>query len=295
MAGRFSFSAPESRYGGPPWFKLGQLDVTTAVLVALLCVGSMFVYAILGDLDPLILWPDDVRSGQLWRLVTWPLANQPDLWTLLTIVIFWYFGREVEGLVGRNRFAWFLLALTIIPGIVGTAIDLPQAGIRPIELAVFLVFIAEYPFVRFFFGIPGWVLGAVFIGLEVLQLLGERNERGIIFLVVTLAVAAIGARSMGLAAAFPWIPRLPLPGSGASSSSRSSKQHKAPKQPKSTRSSGGTVVDGPWSPPPVGTSADGMAAQVELDALLDKISASGLESLSAAEKRRLNELSKKLR
>jgi Rhomboid family len=291
MAGRFSFSAPESRYGGPPWFRVGQLDVTTAVLVALLCVGSMFLYAILGDLDPLILWPDDVRSGQLWRLVTWPLANEPDLWTLLTIAIFWYFGREVEGLVGRNRFAWFLLALTVIPGIVGTVIDLPQAGIRPIELAVFLVFIAEYPFMRFFFGIPGWVLGAVFIGLEVLQLLGERNERGIIFLVVTLAVAAIGARSMGLAESFPWIPRLPLPAGGGSSTTTKPKKAKPPKP---SKSSSGRVVEGPWSPPTEPTS-DGMAAQAELDALLDKISAGGLESLSAAEKRRLNELSKKLR
>ncbi|MCU0259895.1 MAG: rhomboid family intramembrane serine protease [Ilumatobacteraceae bacterium] len=286
MAGRFSFSAPESRYGGPPWFRIGQLDVTTTVLVALACVGSMFVYAILGDLDPLILWPEKVLEGQLWRLVTWPIANGPDIWTLLTIVIFWYFGREVEGLVGRNRFAWFLLALTVIPGIVGTIIDLPQAGIRPIEIAVFLVFVAEYPYVRFFFGIPGWVLGAVFLGLEILQLLGERNERGIIFLFVTLAVAAIGARTMGLAESFPWIPRIPLP-SNSGSARRSKKQRSV--------SSGSTVVEGPWSPPASPPSVDAVAAQAELDMLLDKISATGLDSLSAAEKRRLNELSKKLR
>ncbi|MFZ9016490.1 MAG: DUF6576 domain-containing protein, partial [Ilumatobacteraceae bacterium] len=42
-------------------------------------------------------------------------------------------------------------------------------------------------------------------------------------------------------------------------------------------------------------SADTAAAQAELDVLLDKISASGLESLSTDEKRRLNELSKRLR
>ena len=37
------------------------------------------------------------------------------------------------------------------------------------------------------------------------------------------------------------------------------------------------------------------AAQAELDRLLDKISADGLDSLSAEEKQRLNELSKRLR
>ena len=43
------------------------------------------------------------------------------------------------------------------------------------------------------------------------------------------------------------------------------------------------------------SSADAAAAQVELDELLDKISATGLDSLSTDEKRRLNELSKRLR
>jgi len=43
------------------------------------------------------------------------------------------------------------------------------------------------------------------------------------------------------------------------------------------------------------SSAEAAAAQVELDALLDKISATGLESLTSDEKRRLNELSKRLR
>ena len=42
---------------------------------------------------------------------------------------------------------------------------------------MFLVFIAEYPFARFFFGIPAWAIGAVIVGIEVLQLLGDRDER----------------------------------------------------------------------------------------------------------------------
>ena len=58
-----------------------------------------------------------------------------------------------------------------------------------------------------------------------------------------------------------------------------------------------TVVDGPWSTPsaPAANPQETAAAQAELDALLDKISAGGLDSLSANEKRRLNELSKRLR
>jgi hypothetical protein len=60
------------------------------------------------------------------------------------------------------------------------------------------------------------------------------------------------------------------------------------------------VVDGPWQqgstlPPPPGRPATTAADQAEMDALLDKISADGIEALSSTEKKRLNELSKRLR
>ena len=285
MAGRFSFSTPESGHSSKPWFRLGTIDVNTTVLVVIMCVASMFVWAIDRSLlEPLILWPEKVLDGQIWRLITWPIPTEPSLWTVITLAIFWYFGREIEGLLGRNRFAWFLAIVTVVPGIVGTLLDIPEAGIRPIEFAVFLVFIAQYPFARFFFGIPAWALGLVFIGVEVLQLIGLREEKRIVFLFVTLATAAITARSFGLATSLPWIPKVPLGHS------------KKPKRSKPARSSGRTVVEGPWSPPTSRTNgADAFSAQVELDELLDKISAGGMESLSSAEKRRLNELSKKLR
>ena len=45
MAGRFSFSVPERRNASDPWFRVGQVDVGTTVLVIGLCVASMFVWA----------------------------------------------------------------------------------------------------------------------------------------------------------------------------------------------------------------------------------------------------------
>ena len=301
MAGRFSFSVPERRNFGDPWFRIGTLDVGTTILVVLMSVGGMFLYAIDRTIwDYLVLWPDDVKSGQLWRIVTWPLANDPDLWTVITLAIFWFFGREIEGLLGRVRFAVLLLVLAVVPGIVGTIVDLPQAGIRPIELAVFLIFVAEYPYARFFFGVPAWALGAVFVGIEMLQLLSLRDDRGIVFLLVTIATAAITARTMGLASSLSWIPALPI-GRGGSGSGRS-------RRPSKRRGGGGgEVVAGPWPsssrggpsrtsalpqpPPPPTFGAD----QAELDALLDKISERGMDGLSSDEKRRLNELSKRMR
>jgi membrane associated rhomboid family serine protease len=306
MAGRFSFSLPERRHGGDPWFRIGQVDVTTTVLVAGLCVLSMVVWAIDSEaLARLALIPSEVRSGEIWRIVTWPLYNEPDIWTVIAIAIFWFFGREIEGRLGRSKFALMLLIMTVVPGIVGTLLDIVEFGIRPIEFGVFLVFVAGNPFARFFFGIPAWVLALVFVGLEVLQLLGVREEDRIVLLFVSIATALITARSMGLAEAAPWIPAVPWGGGGGSSSSRRSTKRSRPPRSEPPRGGGG-VVAGPWAAPGGGRASGGPLPQppadpsaardhAELDELLDKISAGGLDALSPAEKRRLNELSKRMR
>jgi membrane associated rhomboid family serine protease len=295
VAGRFQFSTPSRRGANDPWFRVGEIDIGTSPLVAIAAALSFLVYAIEGPshpvIDRMILYPDRVLNGEVWRIVTWPFANSPDIWTAITIALLWMFGSRLEEVTGRVKMAGFFAAIIVIPAIVGTLLDLPQAGIRAVEFVVLLTFIAENPFVRFFFGIPAWVLGAVFVGLEFLQLVGDRDGRGLIFYLITFVVAAIAARTIGLFDAYPWIPAIPLPRRGHHRPTRSSSgRTKAPSR------GSGQVVEGPWSaPPPPRPSPDAAAAQAELDSLLDKISATGLDSLTADEKRRLNELSKRLR
>ena len=101
--------------------------------------------------------------------------------------------------------------IILIPGLVGTALDLPQAGVHTVQLVVLLTFIAEYPNVRFFFGIPAWVLGAVYVAAEVLQLTGDRAGRHLLFFVVSLLVGALAGRAVGMLEAFPWIPKISMP------------------------------------------------------------------------------------
>ncbi|MEN9823365.1 MAG: hypothetical protein RLZ04_1791 [Actinomycetota bacterium] len=285
MSGRFSISFPGRRDRDDPWFRVGTVDVTSALLVAGLCVLGLFVWA--ADqtlLEPIILLPDSVLHGQVWRLVTWPLANQPDFWTALNILMLWFFGRELERMIGRNRFLWLLVLLAVIPGIVATGLDIGGAGIRQVEIAVFCLFCAEMPNVRFFGGIKAWWFAAAIVGLELLQLTGMRQQSLILVLLASLATAAFAGRSFGLLADYAWIPRL-----GGGRPSRTP----APRRPKRSRSgkgSKGQVVSGPWPPP-----THSVDEQSELDGLLDKIGAQGMDSLSRSEKERLNELSKKLR
>ncbi len=108
-----------------------------------------------------------------------------------------------------------------------------------------------------------------------------------------IAIAVVMVRQWGFASRLTFIPRI---GSGSSHPPRRGTGRPSGAQARRTSDRRGSVVEGPWSAPvPPPPTADAASAQVELDELLDKISAGGLDSLSADEKRRLNELSKRLR
>jgi len=287
------FFASPSGGSDEPWFRVGTVEVTTTILICALATASMVLWAV----DPTLVVRLDlispvIRDGQVWRLITWPLANEASLGGVLGIVMMFIFGREVERSLGRRRYLWLLAALVVIPAAFGVGLDISGfGGLFLLETAMFLVFIAAYPTAMGFFGIPLWVFGAVFIGIQVLQLTAVRAWEWLLVMVVDIAISFLGARAMGLSS-LEWIPRVPLPAS--LSGDRRSRRHPG------SRRSGHRRGPAPVTPiRPVGTAATPTAAdllrQAEIDVLLDKISEHGIDSLSAAERRRLDELSKRMR
>jgi hypothetical protein len=283
------------------WFRLGSIEVTTTVLVVVLTIASVIEWAFEGNFGPLqshiTLAPDSAVSGQVWRLLTWPIAYPfgIGLFDVIAIALFWYFGTEIEGLLGRKRMAWFLgivtagLALIWVAIVEWTSISNGAArdafqlsSLNQIELMVLLVFIAEYPHRRFFFNIPGWVIGVVIVGISVLGYVGNRQWLLLLDFALGLVLTAMVARSMGLLSEITWVPKVHVRG-----------RTRKPKRPKGAPRGGpGTVVAGPWQPrgvPPV--SRD----QAALDALLDKISAGGMDSLTDHEREQLMVLRDRLR
>ena len=287
MPGRYRFSMPSSRDSTDPWFRLGTVDVTTTIIVAFLCVLSFFVWAANPSaVEPLILYPSDVRAGQVWRLFTWPIANGPSLNTAIAIAIFWYLGTRIESQLGRVRYLWLVVLVTVLPAVLATGLDVVDYGIRALEIAIFVVFVFENPRMPFFFGIPAWILAVVIVGIDILQLIGARQSEVLIVYIASIAVALLTARAFGMLTDYAWMPKVPVPGKG-----RSAKKRRA-----ATRSSGGggreVVVDGPWPTTPVYRP---MQDQAEVDKILDKIALVGMDGLTSDEKKRLNEASKRLR
>jgi hypothetical protein len=260
-------------------------------------VASMFLYAVSRDLfAKLVFHPVWVRDGQIWRLITWPIANPPTrFWVIITFAFFWFIGHAVEELVGKTRYLGLVIALTVVPALFVTL--LPgltfqtdaAVGLSLLASVMFVIFAAQYPQQPFFFGIPAWILAAAFIGIDVLQLMGDRRWGTLIQELAAIALGLVVVRQWGFVDRLDFIPRF-----GGTTPAKRKKSSRG--SGRSVRPASPKVVSGPWAAPSTSTaSPDAAAAQAELDGLLDKISASGLESLSADEKRRLNELSKRLR
>lgn len=285
MPGRYQFSLPErpSRDG---WFRAGSIDVTTTAFMVGLAIASMVWYAIdKVSLSKMVFLGALVRDGDVWRVATWPIANPLNdqaIWIILTLVFFWFLGHRIEELAGRVRFTWLLVAMTIVPAAITSLISFDSVyaayGLRVLSIGLMAIFALEMPNVSFFFGIPAWVMALIYIVIDALYYVGDRAYEVLVLELLVVAVGVVGARQCGLLSELGFIPHV------------MGKRSRTARPAKRRKSSGPTVVTGQWGEP-----AHDPLEQAELDMLLDKISANGLDSLSKSEKSRLNELSKKLR
>ncbi|WP_420453349.1 DUF6576 domain-containing protein [Ilumatobacter sp.] len=305
------FAAMFRRRPNEGWFRVGRYDATTVDIISVLAIASMFIWAISPDqlFARLVFNGAAVRSGEIWRLVTWPIAEIPGFFALISIAFFWSFGQQLEALFGKVKFLAWVLAVAIVPGVVLALLGLLDStfdfnvsfGLGPLFLAGIWVYAATYPNVRWFDVVPLWAIAAVFTGLQLLQFTGSRDSGAILFLLVSVAVALSAGRSLGLASAWP-IPHIPIDVSSGPRRRSSGRGRAKPTKPKRPEGGPGQrVVEGPWRspaapmPPPPGSAPASPGDQAELDDLLDKIGSHGMDSLSGAEKQRLNELSKRLR
>ncbi len=289
MPGRYQFSLPERR-SRDGWFRIGTLDITTTAFMVLCGVVSMFWYAVdQASLGKLAYYGPDVRQGEVWRLVTWPLVNPPDnIWVVLTFAFFWFVGHAVEERIGRHRFTVLIALSTVLPAALVTVLSTEGGayGLGVLGIGLLVVFALDNPNAMFFFGIPAWVIAAIYVGIDVLRLLGDRMWAQLLLELAVIVVALVTARQYGLVDSLSFIPNL----GGTGSTSGGARKGGAAKRGKGKQA--GTVVSGPWqAPAPTHSPAD----EAELNDLLDKISSNGIDSLNRTEKARLNELSKKLR
>ena len=268
-------------HSGDAWFRLGRLEVTSTVLLVL--AGA--VGLVLSAFMPVLLEfgafaPGEVLRGQVWRVLTWPFVSGVSLWSVLTLVLLWYFGRDLENQVGRRAmmalYVGLWATLTVVNFVIGLLLSGGVlAGLDAIQFIVLLLWIAEYPRRPFFFGIPAWVVGAVLVAIQVLQLIMIRNVAGLVSLVLTGIVAMFIARAFGLLSELTFLPG----GPGGRGGSRPAPVVRAAKPSRARQKA----------------AARQASDHERMDALLEKISEQGIHSLTPAERKELEALRERRR
>jgi membrane associated rhomboid family serine protease len=230
------------------------VDATT-IIVAVLAV-SMVVCALAMAVNaaPVVLMfdRDAVLRGQVWRLVSYALVNPPSFFVAVDIFLLFWFGREVEYFLGRRVFLKLYALLILAP--LPLLLAIPHsylAGARSANFAVFIAFAVIYPRAQIFFGIEARWLALGYLAVNVLQALAYHEWSWIIPLLLCSGAAFVFVRY----AQGQWSFNLPV------------------RQPKLR------VIEG-------GKPQEPQAANV--DAILEKISKSGMQSLTKQERDQLD-------
>ena len=283
------FGVNEYSEEGRPWFYAGRVAVTSTVLLVGVFTLSMIVVTMLSafraeslisalSLDTSALW-----RGQIWRLVTWPLLNGPSIWFVLSMVMLFFFGREVERLLGRTGLLKFTGLLAAALTIVTVLLPRGQlAGCDQLGFGIFLAFAIIQPGALMMFGLAAKWVALILIGISALGSLANRDGTGLVHLAVLCLASAVILKSMGAAYGLPWlrIPEVKFNRRGRQSvSSSSSRASNASNASRTSRTSSG------------GGPREFVSNEPEVDRLLDKVAAKGLHSLTSAEQQVLSDAS----
>jgi rhomboid family protein len=262
------------------WIGRYPVDVTTILVIGHVAamVSGCFLLAFGGSgfFNWLMFDSADVLHGYAWhQLVTYAFVHPPTslLWFAVEMYMLFTFGREVERFLGRNAFIALYAALLIAPSLLLTLWGFEQrvglAGSIYLHLGVFIAFATIYPRVELMFRILAKWAALVFIGASTLQLLAYHVWWDLAVVWLTAAVAFLFVEFRGAGPELTWLTNL--------------KTLMRPKprlhvvQKSSTRRA---------------AEADDVYASV--DPILDKISKSGIASLTEGERRQLDRARKRL-
>lgn len=215
----------------------------------------------------------EVLQGQVWRVLSYGLVNEPSLWFVVDMFMLAWFGRELEKFFGPRVFLQLFTGLYLLTPLLFTGLGLlgwplglsGQTG----AFGFFIAFVTLYPAVAFISNIQAKWLAFILVGIYTLIHLAGRNLPGLVSLWA----------GVGFAHGFVRYQQgrftLPNPFAGM----RREKFKVLPGQ--ATKPAGRSTP--PASP-----------AMADIDALLDKIARSGIHSLTREERARLDQSSTEL-
>lgn len=185
---------------------VGRVPVYATTIIVALYVVSMVGVAIAlasgaeAGLGKLTFNTESVlRGGELWRCLTYAFVNPPDPWFIISLVMLYIFGRDVEQHLGRKGFVRLYLGFLLLgPSLLLAASLVSRQSLSISQswanFAVFLSFAALYPGAQLLFQITAKIFALVLLGISVLQLLAGRQWVEMMVLLATAFLAYYAIR-----------------------------------------------------------------------------------------------------
>lgn len=191
------------------WMGRYPIHITTLLVivhVACMILGCFLLALGAGSFLGVLMFDSaHVLSGWLWQLATYALVHPPSalLWFAIEMYMLFAFGREVERFIGRRGFIALYLLLLFVPTTLLSIWGLWQhtglAGSATIHFGIFIAFAAIYPNVELFLGLLAKWVALIFTAAYSLQLLAYHvwPELAVLWVSVALAYAFVQLRGTG--------------------------------------------------------------------------------------------------
>src|SRR5437667_8809953 len=257
------------------WMGRYPVDVTTmlvgvhVVCAVLVCIVTA-IPGLAGTLNYFVFDSARIWNGlQLWRLGTYAFVHFPSslLWFAIEMYLLFVFGREVERFLGRRAYIALYVTLLLTPAVLLTIWGLLErsliAGSPALHFGVFVAFASIYPRVELLLRIQAKWVAVILAAVYTLQLLAYHAWSDLAVVWTSVAVAFLFVEWRGAGPEMVWLNNL------------KSRLQPRPKFHVVQKTSARRVVE-----------PDDVYASV--DPILDKISKSGIGSLTASERRQLD-------
>jgi hypothetical protein len=265
-----------------PWFSFAGHPVHAPLaLVAVSILSMLFTTVAIAlnyDLSNHLRFStnDILQRGEVWRLVSYVLWNPPTISFALELLMLWWFGRELESFFGRRVFLKLCVGIVLVPALVGVAcgLVLPTQWIGlPGDFALFVAFATMAPHVLLLFGVSAKWTALIFLGVQVLSYAAAHAWGQLLH---SLSAAAFAFAYIRLQQGFWSLPTFKVPDKRPVFRVVEVVETPVPK--------GAPLAETVRVAPFVDEEAQALAS---IDPLLEKISRSGIHSLSAEERTQL--------
>jgi membrane associated rhomboid family serine protease len=185
-------------------------------VICALCVGSLGLETVS---HALTLHPASIWHGQVWRLISYiaftpSFFTQGPFWFLWSIFLLYFCGREVEQFVGRRSYLTLYAALVLIPAVllflVGPFLGLGSVGYLgcgEVIFGVFIAFATIYPgaMPSMWITVPVWAIAWILLGIYTLYDIAFREGTAMFMLWTSSAIGYLGMRFVGAGRGMNWL------------------------------------------------------------------------------------------